>query len=54
MGRAHEETCTCTFCQNPIYLEKESYIKDIGETIFHVDCYGKYIAFVYDRYQEVV
>lgn len=49
-----EETETCTYCEQPIYINRESSIKDIGSTIFHTNCYGEYISIVYGRYQEVV
>ena len=41
-----EETETCTYCGQPIYIHRESHINDIGSTIFHSNCYGKYIALV--------
>lgn len=44
----------CSFCGNPIYTKRERYRKDIGQIFFHQDCYGKYIALSYDRYQEVI
>lgn len=49
-----EETETCTYCGNPIYVHRESYRKDLGNTKFHNNCYGKYISLVYDRYQEAI
>lgn len=49
-----EEQEECTYCGQPIFINRESSIKDIGRTIFHTDCYGKYISFVYGRYQEVI
>lgn len=44
----------CTYCNNPIYINRESHIKDIGTTIFHSNCYGKYISIMYNKYQEVI
>lgn len=49
-----EDTTTCTYCGQPIYINRESFVKDLNATEFHNDCYGKYIALIYDRYQEVV
>lgn len=49
-----EETKICTYCGQPIYIHRESHIKDLGSTIFHSDCYGQYISLIYDRYQEIV
>lgn len=48
-----EDTEICTYCGQPIFINRESNIKDIGLTIFHNRCYGLYISIVYDRYQEV-
>lgn len=49
-----EDTETCTYCGQPIYIHREHSIKDLGSTIFHSNCYGEYISLVYDRYQEVI